>query len=192
MWCFGAVRLSKNECGAEHPPRSSWVLLSTLSGFSSTHMYDFSVLMGGFAVLPCRRSRFGAAFPWCSAFDVVLHKGRVGEIYNLASPFEISNLELARVLLRKFSLPPDREVDFIQFHPNRPFNDCRYFIDGSKLHELGWSSRVDFDTGLELTIDWYRKHFDTWWENPQLALVPHPVFFPSQQKFHTQRSDDTQ
>lgn len=72
----------------------------------------------------------------------------IGEIYNIGSPFEISNIELAQKLISKFNL---KEKDYITYVEDRPFNDCRYNIDATKLRNLGWEPQVDFDSGLDKT-----------------------------------------
>ncbi len=85
-----------------------------------------------------------------NAFDIIIHKGTHGEIYNIGTSFEISNIELARKLLEKYDLK-DREEEYIQFYEDRPFNDCCYSIDTTKLNQLGWQPRVSFDAGLTKT-----------------------------------------
>ncbi|CAG8662981.1 6749_t:CDS:2, partial [Racocetra fulgida] len=64
------------------------------------------------------------------ALDIILHKGQVGEIYNIGSNFEISNLELARTLIRKFGYKEEEHIEFVQ---DRAFNDRRYAVDYRKL-----------------------------------------------------------
>jgi dTDP-D-glucose 4,6-dehydratase len=85
------------------------------------------------------------------AFDVILHRAHVGEVYNIGSPFEISNYELAKRLLSKFGIKKEEESKYIFNVEDRAFNDCRYHIDASKLHRLGWHPRIDFEEGLDRT-----------------------------------------
>jgi dTDP-D-glucose 4,6-dehydratase len=59
-------------------------------------------------------------------------------------------LELAKKLLAMFGYA-DKEKEFLEFVADRPFNDCRYHIDSSKLYKLGWQPRVSFDEGLKRT-----------------------------------------
>jgi len=106
------------------------------------------------------------------AFDKILHFGDIGEVYNIGTQFEISNLELARKLLVKFGFSEDAKM--IHFVEDRLFNDCRYYIDATKLYTLGWKPKVSFDDGLATTIDWYNDNFDNW-EKAELALEPHPL-----------------
>ncbi|KAK5172143.1 uncharacterized protein LTR77_003781 [Saxophila tyrrhenica] len=106
------------------------------------------------------------------AFDTILHKGVLGEIYNVDSRDEVSNFELATKLLGMFGIT--NMESWIQWTPDRPFNDRRYAVDGSKLRRLGWTQRVTFDTGLAATVDWYSK-FSRWWgaiDNTILAAFP--------------------
>lgn len=110
-----------------------------------------------------------------SAFDTILHYGEIGQIYNIGNPEERSNLQVAQDLIRLFGLE-DQMDQYITFVEDRPFNDCRYRITSEKLEKLGWARRVDWETGLRLTVDWYRTHVidKNWWPEIETALVPHP------------------
>lgn len=104
-----------------------------------------------------------------NALDTILHHGIVGKIYNAGSDNELTNTEVARVLLIKFGKlsPQSTKQDmlpFIEFTKDRPFNDARYAIDSTRLRKLGWMPTVDFNTGIQLTIDWYNQNTDAWWE----------------------------
>jgi dTDP-D-glucose 4,6-dehydratase len=74
----------------------------------------------------------------------------IGEVYNVGSSYEISNLALTRKLLQIYGLQ-DKEAEYIRFHEDRPFNDLRYSIASTKLSALGWSPAVEFDEGLKRT-----------------------------------------
>ncbi len=106
------------------------------------------------------------------AFDTILHKGRLGEVYNVDSRDEVSNFELATKLLSMFGI---NDTDsWIQLTRDRPFNDRRYAVDGEKLRKLGWTQRTSFDDGLAATVEWYAKFAD-WWgpvDNTLLAAFP--------------------
>jgi dTDP-glucose 4,6-dehydratase len=106
------------------------------------------------------------------AFDIILHKGVVGQIYNIGTDFEITNLEVARALLNAFSYEA-QESTWITFVEDRNFNDVRYHIKSDKLCELGWKPEVAFEDGLRRTIAWYAKLKDHF-ENILSALVAHP------------------
>ena len=106
------------------------------------------------------------------AFDTILHKGEIGETYNVDSQDEISNVQLAKKLLGLFGLTDSGE--WIQYTRDRKFNDRRYAVDGSKLHELGWKQRTRFDAALQMTVDWYGK-FAGWFGDIEGVLTAHPV-----------------
>jgi len=88
---------------------------------------------------------------------LVLERGRPGEIYNLGSGVEKSNLEVVRAILKALGRPED----LISFVKDRPGHDFRYAMDSSKIRqELGWSPETPFEQGLEETINWYLTHRD--------------------------------
>jgi len=108
------------------------------------------------------------------AFEIILFKGVLGEIYNIGSRFEISNKDTTLRLLQLFKLDAE-ESKYITYVKDRAFNDFRYHIDPSGLEALGWHQRVDFHEGLEKTKDWYMSHLDHW-PDVKSALSAHPVF----------------
>lgn len=92
----------------------------------------------------------------CRAVDLILHKGKIGEIYNVGASNEHSNLEVTKRMLRILDLPEDR----IEFVADRPGHDVRYAIDASKIRkELGWEPTVDFEKGFRETVEWYKNKF---------------------------------
>lgn len=106
------------------------------------------------------------------AFDTILHKGEIGQVYNVDSRDEISNLDLAGKLLGRFGVTDT--ANSIQHTRDRPFNDLRYAVDGERLRELGWKPQVSFEQGLTNTVDWYAK-FSNWWGPIDTILTPFPV-----------------
>jgi dTDP-glucose 4,6-dehydratase len=97
----------------------------------------------------------------CSAIDLVLRKGRVGEIYNVGGHNERTNLEVVKSILAALGKPES----LITFVTDRPGHDRRYAIDPSKIHsELGWLPTTSFEQGIQMTIDWYLANRE-WWEN---------------------------
>ena len=97
------------------------------------------------------------------AFDCILHKGKVGEIYNVDSAYEVQNREVAAHILDQFGQKDfDKHVSWIL---DRPFNDHDYALDGRKLRNLGWTQQVDFTTGLTMTVEWYKKNLPFWWHS---------------------------
>jgi dTDP-glucose 4,6-dehydratase len=82
-------------------------------------------------------------------------RGRPGEVYNVGSGYEKTNLEVVRGILSLMNKPES----LLQFVKDRPGHDRRYSIDCSKIRrEWDWSSEIDFDSGLAATIEWYRTH----------------------------------
>ena len=109
------------------------------------------------------------------AFDTILHKGRVGEIYNVDSRDEVSNLDLALKLLAHFDIPAASARTWIQYTKDRPFNDRRYAVDGTKLRALGWEQKTRLEQGLKITVDWYHRFGKTWWGDIDCVLTPFPL-----------------
>jgi dTDP-glucose 4,6-dehydratase len=108
------------------------------------------------------------------AFDFVLHKGTTGDIYNIGSPNEISNVEVIRSLLKVFGLE-DQEEKYMVYVKDRAFNDVRYSIDSSKLHSLGWEPLMSWEDGLRATVEWYKSADNlARWPNYKNGLVAHP------------------
>lgn len=108
------------------------------------------------------------------AFDTVLHKGKVGEVYNVGSPYEKTTSEVIHDLIRLFGKEGQEEFYITHVH-DRAFNDTRYSIDSSKLHSLGWKPLVDWEEGLKKTKDWYCDPANlARWPNYQSGLTAHP------------------
>ena len=93
------------------------------------------------------------------AIDAVLHRGRLGQAYNIAGGNERTNIEVARLILRTLGKPES----LIQFVKDRPGHDRRYALDDSKLRALGWHPESDFETALRETVLWYTNHPE-WWQ----------------------------
>lgn len=97
----------------------------------------------------------------CEAIDTVLHKGVVGEVYNIGGNNEHTNIEIVKTILKHLGKPES----LIKFVKDRPGHDRRYAIDATKIRtELGWEPKHTFKTGIKETIDWYLENKD-WWEN---------------------------
>ncbi|CAL5403956.1 unnamed protein product [Camellia sinensis] len=104
------------------------------------------------------------------AFEIILHKGEVGHVYNIGTHKERRVLDVAKDICRLFSLDSNSVIKFVE---NRPFNDQRYFLDHQKLKNLGWSERTTWEEGLKKTMEWYVSNPD-WWGDVSGALLPHP------------------
>lgn len=109
------------------------------------------------------------------ALDTILHKGEIGQVYNIASKDEISNTSICHHLLSIFGVPAADAAEWVQHTPDRPFNDQRYATDGSKLAALGWSPKMEFGEGLKVTVDWYRRFGEVWWGDIGRVLTSFPV-----------------
>lgn len=103
-----------------------------------------------------------------TAIDLIFHKGRTGETYNIGGHNEWKNIDLIRLLCqimdRKLNRKPGASEKLITFVTDRAGHDLRYAIDSSKLeNELGWRPSLQFEEGLEKTVDWYLEN-EEWLE----------------------------
>ena len=103
------------------------------------------------------------------AIDLIFHKGRVAETYNIGGFNEWKNIDLIRVLIatvdRLLGRPEGADDDLITFVTDRAGHDLRYAIDSTKLQkELGWEPSLQFEEGIEKTVRWYLDHQD-WLDN---------------------------
>lgn len=97
----------------------------------------------------------------CKAIDLVLHKGRDGEIYNIGGHNEMKNIDIVKLICKELGKPES----LITYVTDRKGHDMRYAIDPTKIHnELGWLPETKFQDGIKFTIDWYIHHRG-WWEN---------------------------
>ncbi len=91
----------------------------------------------------------------CKAIDLILHKGKVGETYNIGTNEEHNNLEITRMLLEILGLTEDR----IEYVTDRLGHDLRYSVDASKIKsELGWAAEVKFEDGFAEMVEWYKNN----------------------------------
>ena len=96
----------------------------------------------------------------CKAIDMIIHDGKVGEVYNIGGHNEKSNLDVVRTILKQVG----KSEDLITFVGDRKGHDLRYAIDPTKIHdELGWLPETRFDDGIRQTIGWYLDN-RSWWE----------------------------
>jgi len=97
----------------------------------------------------------------CAAIDLIVRKGRVGEVYNIGGHNERTNLQVVKTILKAL----DKPESLIHFVTDRPGHDMRYAIDPTKIHEeLGWLPTTPFDEGIQKTIRWYLEN-KSWWEH---------------------------
>ena len=103
------------------------------------------------------------------AIDLIFHKGKNGETYNIGGHNEWTNIDLIKKLCeimdRKLGREPGTSAQLITFVKDRAGHDLRYAIDASKLkRELGWEPSLQFEEGLEKTVDWYLANQE-WLDN---------------------------
>jgi len=96
----------------------------------------------------------------CSAIDLVYRKGKIGEIYNIASGNEKTNLEVTDLILKELNKPKS----LIKFVKDRPGHDRRYSLDFTKMNKLGWKPKYDFESAMKATVKWYVEN--EWWWKP--------------------------
>lgn len=97
----------------------------------------------------------------CLAIDLIIHKGSVGEVYNVGGHNERTNLEVVKTILHELG----KGEELINYVADRPGHDRRYAIDPAKIEkELGWKSKMNFDEGIKQTVKWYLDN-RTWWEH---------------------------
>lgn len=92
------------------------------------------------------------------AFDLIIHKGKTGEIYNVGSDNEQTNLEVIKFILKEL----DKSPRLIKFVKDRPGHDIRYSLNSSKVRKIGWYPKENFEMALKRTIRWYVNNPDYW------------------------------
>ena len=96
----------------------------------------------------------------CKAIDLIIHKGRVGEVYNVGGHNEKQNIEIVKIICKELGKPES----LITHVGDRKGHDMRYAIDPTKIHnELGWLPETKFEDGIKKTIKWYLENKE-WWE----------------------------
>ena len=95
----------------------------------------------------------------CKAIDMILDKGKVGEVYNIGGHNEMRNIDIVKLILKQLG----KSEDLIEFVADRKGHDQRYAIDPTKIHnELGWSPETKFSDGIVKTVEWYLNN-KSWW-----------------------------
>jgi dTDP-glucose 4,6-dehydratase len=143
------VRASNNYGPRQHPEK-----LIPLSVLNAIHGDPIPVYGDGLQV---RNWLFVEDF--AAAIDLVLAKGRAGEVYNVGGPDELPNIEVLRHI---FELT-GRDDSLIEYVRDRPGHDLRYSLASDKVEALGWKAKVGFAEGIRRTVDWYREN-EEWWQ----------------------------
>ena len=96
----------------------------------------------------------------CEAIELILEKGRVGEVYNIGGNCEKRNIDVVKMIVQKLG----KSEEMIRYVKDRPGHDLRYAMDISKMkEEFGWEPKVGFEEGIERTIEWYKANKE-WWK----------------------------
>lgn len=96
----------------------------------------------------------------CKAIDLIIHKGQVGEVYNVDGHNEMRNIDIVKLICKEL----DKPETLITYVTDRKGHDMRYAIDPTKIHnELGWLPEIKFENGIKETIKWYLDNRN-WWE----------------------------
>lgn len=96
----------------------------------------------------------------CKAIDMILHGGRIGEVYNIGGHNEKANIDVVKTVLSILG----KDESLITYVKDRPGHDMRYAIDPSKIkNELGWYPETTFENGIKKTVEWYLQNED-WWQ----------------------------
>ncbi len=107
----------------------------------------------------------------CEAVDMVMRKGKKGEIYNISSGEEKTNIEVVKTILKLMG----KDESLIEFVEDRPGHDLRYSLDSSKIREkLGWKPKYSFEEGIRETVNWYLSN-EWWWKPLADDKVLHPT-----------------
>jgi len=110
---------------------------------------------------------------FCQALDLLLRKGRTGEIYNVSSGNELSNVDIVTMILN--IMGKSKSTVTVTFVEDRPGHDLRYSLDSSKVrNELGWSPRHSLQEALRTTVKWYIGN-EWWWKPLATERVLHPT-----------------
>lgn len=97
----------------------------------------------------------------CKAIDLIIHKGTVGEVYNIGGHNEMRNIDIVKTIVQELG----KSEELITYVTDRAGHDLRYAIDPTKIHnELGWLPETKFEDGIKKTIRWYLDN-NAWWEN---------------------------
>ncbi|WP_280109480.1 dTDP-glucose 4,6-dehydratase [Ferroglobus placidus] len=107
----------------------------------------------------------------CEAINLVMREGEKGEIYNISSGEEKTNLEVVKTILDLMG----KDDSLIEFVEDRPGHDMRYSLDSSKIREeLGWKPKHSFEEGIRETVKWYLQN-EWWWKPLADERVLHPT-----------------
>jgi dTDP-glucose 4,6-dehydratase len=93
-----------------------------------------------------------------NAINIIVIKGELNNVYNIGSNDEYNVIEIAEILLNHIKGPNEKIEDWIEYIKDRNFNDFRYAINTTKLNNLGWEKKTNFNDGIKKTVEWYTKN----------------------------------
>jgi dTDP-glucose 4,6-dehydratase len=97
---------------------------------------------------------------YCGAIDAIMHKGEIGEVYNIGTGERRQNIEIAEIILKALG----KDKSHIEYVKDRPGHDFGYSVNHSKLsNDLGWEPKVNLENGIIKTVEWYKSNED-WWK----------------------------
>jgi len=103
----------------------------------------------------------------CKAIIDIIKGGKIGNTYNISAENELQNIAIVKKILEKMG----KSEKLIEYVKDRPGEDKRYSMNSSKIRkELGWKCKVDFDKGLDNTIEWYLENIE-WWQDSELSKL---------------------
>jgi dTDP-glucose 4,6-dehydratase len=95
---------------------------------------------------------------YCRAIDTIIHRGEIGEVYNIGSGERKTNMEVTKTVLELMG----KSATSIEYIKDRPGHDRRYAVNSTKLRSLGWSPEYSFESAIKETIEWYQAN-QNWW-----------------------------
>ncbi len=108
----------------------------------------------------------------CRAIDIVIQKGKLGEVYNIGANNEVANITIAEKIVSLLEKPRS----LIHFVPDRLGHDKRYALDCRKIHALGWKPEREFEEALALTVRWYQEN-PVWWKKIKERSLEFKTFY---------------
>ncbi len=109
---------------------------------------------------------------FCEAVTTIIDKGRDGEIYNVPAQYEYSVMDVVRLVAAEMGVLPEA---FVEFGPDRPFNDSRYGVKGGKLLSLGWKPMRNLKADLPEMVEWYRNNLGLFYRKPATGSIGLPA-----------------
>ena len=111
----------------------------------------------------------------CEAIDLILHKGKIGEIYNIGAGNEEENITITTTILKLL----EKSSDLIKYVKDRPGHDRRYSVNIEKIKALGWEPKINFHEAIRETVNWYLANED-WWRKIKEKQEEYKRFYKSQ------------